>query len=153
MSGTEEKILTGNARSKRYCVKQRRRRDTQPARQLEQRFHADVALAALDPADIVWMEAGAVGQFLLGQVERLAQAARLASRCQQVRIVHHGGERRRPRYFWGAGAGAGAGAGLLIISLQQQPAISAAAQAAVDPNSKAAAAMAIFDFMGRLLTG
>jgi hypothetical protein len=55
------------------------------------------------------------------------------------------------RYF--CGAGVGAGACLAIISLQQQPAISAAAQAAVDPNSKAAAAMAIFDFMARLLIG
>jgi len=60
--------------------------------QLEQRLRADVALAALDPADIVGMEAGAVGQLLLGQVARRAQAARLAAQGRQVRIVLQGGQ-------------------------------------------------------------
>jgi hypothetical protein len=64
-------------------LKQRGRFDPQPTRQLEQRFHADIALAALDPADIVGVEAGTVGQLLLGQVERLAQAARLASKASR----------------------------------------------------------------------
>jgi hypothetical protein len=68
-------------------LKKRGRLDAQPARQFEQRFHANVALAALDPADIVWVEAGAVGEFLLGQVERLPEAAGLAAQGQQVGIV------------------------------------------------------------------
>jgi hypothetical protein len=43
------------------------------------------------------MEAGAVGQLFLGQVARLAQAARLAAQGQQVGIVLRGGERCRAR--------------------------------------------------------
>lgn len=43
-------------------LKQRSRRDAQPPRQLEQRFHADVALAAFDPADILgWRPARSAG--------------------------------------------------------------------------------------------
>lgn len=61
-----------NFQQSTLSLKQRGGFDPQPARQLEQRLHADVALAALDPADIIGVEAGAVGQFLLGQVARLA---------------------------------------------------------------------------------
>jgi hypothetical protein len=82
-------------------LKQRRRRNPEPARQLEQRLHADVALAALDSADIVGVEAGAVGQFLLGKVERFAQEARLAAQGQQVGIVLRGGERCPSRRRFG----------------------------------------------------
>jgi hypothetical protein len=45
------------------------------------------------------MEAGAVGQLFLGEVARLAQAARLAAQGQQVRMVLRGGERCRARVF------------------------------------------------------
>jgi hypothetical protein len=43
------------------------------------------------------VEAGAIGQLFLGQVERLARAACLESQCRQVRILLRGGQRRPAR--------------------------------------------------------
>lgn len=70
-----------------------RRIDLQSPRQLEQRFHADIALAALDPADVVWVQPATLGQLLLGEIALLPQPPHLAPQRQQIGIVLHGAER------------------------------------------------------------
>lgn len=62
-----------------FSVEQARRRHVQPARNLVQRLDPDIALATLDPADVVAVQPGALGQLLLAKFTLLAEVAHFAA--------------------------------------------------------------------------
>jgi hypothetical protein len=63
--------------------------DPERPRQLKERFDANVALAALDTADIVRMKLGAFGQRLLAQASVLSEPPHFAPKRQKFRVARH----------------------------------------------------------------
>lgn len=61
----------------------------EPLRKREERLNPDVTLAALDPTDVVRVQAGEVGQRLLAKSALLAETPHFAPERQQFWIDFH----------------------------------------------------------------